>query len=108
MKVLFVYTNINGFHADSYGFGLAHIMSVTKQAGHEIKLVSILDKNGYQEVTDTFKEFKPQVVGFTTVSSQWSFAVELATLIKDIDPKVMAVTGGVHTTLNPECILETD
>ena len=58
MKVLFVYTNINGFHADSYGFGLAHIMSVTKQAGHEIKLVSILDKNGYQEVTDTFKEFK--------------------------------------------------
>ena len=80
MKVLFCYTNINGFHEDSYSFGLAHIMGVTREAGHEIKLVSILDKEGYQEVTDTFKEFKPEVVGFTTVSSQWSFAVELSEL----------------------------
>ncbi len=108
MKILFCYTNINGFHADSYGFGLAYIMGVTREAGHEIKLVSILDKEGYCEVIDTFKEFKPKVVGFTTVSSQWSFAVELANLIKEIDPKVTTVTGGVHTTLNPECILETD
>ena len=60
MKILFCYTNLNGFHADSYSFGLAYIMSVTRAAGHEIKLVSILDKKGYQEVTDTFKEFKPQ------------------------------------------------
>ena len=108
MKVLFCYTNINGFHEDSYSFGLAHIMGVTRAAGHEIKLVSILNKKGYQEVTDTFKEFKPEVVAFTTVSSQWSFAVELATLMKEIDPKVTTVTGGVHTTLYPECVLETD
>ena len=108
MKVLFVYTNINGFHADSYGFGLAYIMGVTRDAGHEIKLVSILEKEGYKEVTDTFKEFKPDVVGFTTVSSQWSFVVDLATLVKKIEPKVITVTGGVHTTLYPECILETD
>ena len=108
MKVLFCYTNINGFHEDSYSFGLAHIMGVTREAGHEIKLVSILNKEGYQEVTDTFKEFRPEVVGFTTVSSQWSFAVELASLMKEIDPKVTTVTGGVHTTLYPECVLETD
>ena len=86
MKVLFCYTNINGWYEDSYSFGLAHIMGVTRAAGHEIKLVSILNKKGYQEVTDTFKEFKPEVVGFTTVSSQWSFAVELATLLKEINP----------------------
>ena len=60
------------------------------------------------QVIDTFTQFKPEVVGFTTVSSQWSFAVELAGMVKEINPKVIAVTGGVHTTLNPECILETN
>ena len=47
MKILFCYTNINGFHSDSYSFGLAYIMSVAREAGHEIKLVSILDKKNY-------------------------------------------------------------
>ena len=28
--------------------------------------------------------------------------------LKQIDPKVTTVTGGLHTTLYPECILETD
>ena len=108
MKILFCYTNINGFHKDSYSFGLAYIMGVTRAAGHEIKLVSILNKKDYQEVIETFNEFKPEVVGFTAVSSQWSFVVELATLVKAINPKIVTVTGGVHTTLYPECVLETD
>ena len=30
IKVLFIYTNINGLHDDSYAFGLASIVSVTK------------------------------------------------------------------------------
>jgi len=108
MKVLFVYTNINGFHADSYGVGLAHIMSVTKNAGHEIKLISIFEKKNYSDFVNIVKEFKPKVIGFTTVSSQWSFAIELANLAKEINSKIYTVTGGVHPTLSPECILETD
>ena len=40
-----------------------------------------------QEVIDTFTQFKPEVIGFTTVSSQWSFAVELAGMVKEINPK---------------------
>jgi radical SAM superfamily enzyme YgiQ (UPF0313 family) len=108
MKILFAYTNINGFHADGYSFGIAHIMSITREAGHEIKLERIINKEDYQKFTDTFRSFKPQVVGFTSVSSQWRSVVELATLIKDFDPKIITVTGGVHPTLHPECILETD
>ena len=108
MKILFVYTNINGFHADSYGVGLAHIMSVTRDAGHEIKLISIFEKEDYYVFEDTIKEFNPKVIGFTTVSSQWSFAVELAGLAKNINSMIYTVTGGVHPTLHPECVLETN
>ena len=38
LKVLFVYTNIDGFHFDNYHFGLATLVSVTKNLGHDVKL----------------------------------------------------------------------
>ena len=38
MKILYVYTNINGQHADSFADGISMIMAVTK------KLVMILNK----------------------------------------------------------------
>ena len=44
MKILFVYTNINGFHADSFGDGIAMIMAVSKRAGHDIRQLQIFEK----------------------------------------------------------------
>ena len=43
LKVLFVYTNIDGFHYDNYHFGMATLVSVTKDLGHNCK-VEILTK----------------------------------------------------------------
>ena len=47
MIVLFVYSNINGFHADSFGDGIAMIMAITKKAGHDIRQIQIFNKNEY-------------------------------------------------------------
>jgi hypothetical protein len=45
MDVLFIYSNINGFHEDSYHFGLASIVvSVTKEEGHNVKVSIISDE----------------------------------------------------------------
>ena len=106
MRVLFVYTNINGLHADSFGDGIAMIMAVTKNAGHQIKQLQIFEKSGYTNFTETVKDFKPDVVGFTSVSSQFSFVLELSELAKTVSKKIITVCGGVHTTLYPECINE--
>ena len=54
------------------------------------------------------KNFKPDVIGYTAVSSQWSFVVELADIVKKISPNIIQVCGGVHTTLSPSCILESE
>ena len=108
MKVLFLYTNINGLHADSYGDGVSMIMAVTKKAGHDIRQTQIFNKKEYSKVTEILKDFKPDVVGFTSVSSQWSFVVELSDIIKKISPKTINVCGGVHVTLYPQCVLETN
>ena len=67
MKILFVYTNINGFHADGFADGIAVMMGVTKKAGHDIRYLRIFEKNEYFLVDETVKEFKPDVVGFTSV-----------------------------------------
>ena len=67
MKVLFVYTNINGFYEDAYADGIAVMMAVTKKAGHDIRYLRIFEKNEYFLVDETVKEFKPDVVGFTPV-----------------------------------------
>ena len=105
MKVLFVYSNINGFHADSFGDGIAMIMAITKKAGHDIRQIQIFNKNEYPQLDSVVKEFKPDVVGFTAVSSQFSFVRELSKRVKEISPKIINVCGGVHTTLNPECVI---
>ena len=106
MKVLFVYTNVNGEHADSFADGIAVIMAVTKKAGHNIKDIQIFEKSQYPSIDKAVKEFKPDVVGFTSVSSQFSVVCELASQVKKISPKTINVCGGVHTTLYPQCVLE--
>ena len=106
MKVLFAYTNINGFHADSFGDGIAQIMAVTKKAGHDIRQIQIFEKDEYSQFSKIVRDYKPDVVGFTAVSSQFSFAAELSDITKKISSKIITVCGGVHSTLYPQCILE--
>jgi len=106
MKVLFVYTNINGFYEDAYADGIAVMMAVTKKAGHDIRYLRIFEKNEYFLVDETVKEFKPDVVGFTSVSSQFSAVADLTNIVKKISPKIINVCGGVHPTLYPQCVVE--
>ena len=84
MRVLFVYTNINGYHADSFADGIAIMMAVTKKAGHDIRHSQIFTKEDYSLIERDVKEFKPDVVGFTAVSSQYSVVTTLAEMVKKI------------------------
>lgn len=107
MKVLFVYTNLNGFHDDCYAFGLASIVSVTRASGHEAKVSIVKDKSEYSKVIDDVVAFNPTIVGFTSVSSQYGAVKDIAALIKARFPSIITVCGGVHPTINPESLLET-
>jgi len=108
LKVLFVYTNINGFHYDSYHFGVASLVSVTRDAHHEPRIIVLTEKNHFEKFERELKEFKPDVIGFSAVSSQFMFIKELAGIAKTIFPETITVCGGVHPTLDQNCILECD
>ena len=106
MKILFVYTNINGAHADSFADGISMIMAVTKKIYPNIKQVQIFEKHEYSDFKNEVKSFKPDVIGFTSVSSQFSFVNDLCDISKEILPNVVTVCGGIHTTLYPESVGE--
>ena len=95
MKVLFVYPNINGFHNDNYHFGLASLVSVTRKEKHNVKVVIISKRSEYNHLLDEVKSFKPVVIGFSSVSSQFYHVKEMATLMKEAFPSSIIICGGV-------------
>jgi radical SAM superfamily enzyme YgiQ (UPF0313 family) len=107
-KIFFIYTNINGCHTENtVSFGLASIVSIAKRKGWTPNVFMALKNEDYIKILETIKIFSPKVVAFTSVSSQFHFVKEISELIKQQNPEIITVCGGVHTTVNPECILKT-
>lgn len=103
IDVLFIYTNINGFHSDTYNFGIGYLSSVLKENGFDTELAVVKTRRDYRGLLRAVKEYRPKVVGFSTVSSQFIFVSELAEMVKKAHDCV-AVAGGVHPTIFPDCI----
>ena len=108
MNVLFVYPNINGFHYDNYHFGLASLVSITRREKHNVKVVIISEKSEYNHLLDEVESFKPVVIGFSSVSSQFNYVKGMAALIKELFPSITIICGGVHPTINADALLEAE
>jgi len=108
MKLLFVYTNVDGCHEDNYAFGLATIVSVARKLGHECRVELITERMMFDGVIGRFDEFDPDLVGFTSVTSQFSVVKELAGRMKGRKESLHTVCGGVHPTLWPDSIVEAE
>ena len=53
-----------------------------QKAGHDAEVVVLTEPGHYASVTQRMRSFDPDVVGFSSVSSQFIFVKELATFIK--------------------------
>ena len=104
VDVLFVYTNINGCHLDTYNFGIGYLSSVLKEAGFKVRLEVVKSEEDYHRVIDAVLTYKPKIIGFSAVSSQFVFIRDLAKMIKKVFDCII-VCGGVHPTILPECLV---
>ncbi|MBU8893149.1 MAG: B12-binding domain-containing radical SAM protein [Bacteroidales bacterium] len=52
-------------------------------------------------VLNLLKEHKPDVVGTTTIASEFYYAIEILKVTKSYNPEILTVAGGLHTTLSP-------
>ncbi|MDH4183706.1 MAG: B12-binding domain-containing radical SAM protein [Nitrospinota bacterium] len=101
MKILFVYTDIDvKGGARSYHFGLGLLSSVLKKAGHTTELHYMFDAWDPDGFEAHVHRFSPDVIGYTSDSSQIRHVVKL---IKRISGKgIYQIAGGVHSSLYPK------
>jgi anaerobic magnesium-protoporphyrin IX monomethyl ester cyclase len=103
MRVLLIYPNVGcqiGFQ-----YGLAHISSVLKEAGHEVELINVCEKlNACVEpaaIAARAAERKPDLIGVSIVTNQFPYSCDLAReLRKACSAPIMC--GGAHATMAPE------
>jgi len=87
---------------------LSSIASYINNKGYNSKIIAIRKEKEYDKFTAEIKSFNPKVVGFTSVSSQFGCVKHLAKLVKRFNKNIFTVCGGIHATLFPEALLETD
>lgn len=83
-------------------FGISYISSYLKSRGHTTKLLCLTSAVKDETIIRYVDEFKPGLVCFTAVFSQYQIIARLAKLVKLQFPDIFLIAGGPHVTLKPE------
>lgn len=121
MKVLFVYpdflaTRIRQRRTGSdqfeitpggwYSEGLASISAVLKEAGHKTALMHLTQPASKADFERKLDKEDPDVVAFTLRTSAAPYVQQYLKWIKEIDPTLPTVLGGVHAIIAPQETIE--
>jgi radical SAM superfamily enzyme YgiQ (UPF0313 family) len=107
MRVLFIYPNINA--QIGFNYGIAYISAFLKQHGIETHLLNINEQVGYPldlaRIKKDVMRINPDVIGFSVVTNQHKYAIEIARDIKTYFPRAI-VFGGIHPTMTPIDVMQ--
>lgn len=81
--------------------GILSIAAYLLEKGHDVEVQDCrgpLTRGGAAEVISRVQSLKPDMVGFTAVTSSFLNAYGLAVEIRKISPKTVIVVGGVHVS----------
>ncbi len=118
MKILFIFSIESTLSVEKplynqsfIQFGISYISSYLKQYKHDTKLLilsrSFGNKN-YDIVRKKIENFKPEIIGFNTVATEYKFISNISRFIKLNYPEIFLIIGGPHATLNPEEVSRDD
>lgn len=115
MNVLFVYSVDDLFLPEKplqvqeeMQFGISYISSLLKKQGHSTKLVVLsrmLGKRNNERLGRYIGDFKPSLICFSAVTSEYRFIANTAKAVKEMYPDIYLIAGGVHVSLNPDNVL---
>ena len=104
MRILFILPDVDSFHKLYIHFGIAYISGFLKKNGYDnIRFLTVTRVDDYRDIVNKVVSFKPDIVGFTSVETQFDNVVNLSKLIKEAW-KCVIVCGGAFATLYPDCI----
>ena len=102
MRVIF----INPSSAPALNIGLTYVMSAVEKE-NEIQLLDLgLYGKRYQRLVGGYLKKSVDVVAFSTFTHNFKKALEVANFIKQNNPAIKIIFGGIHPTLCPEEVIE--
>lgn len=119
MNILFIYSlqEIESINRplrspEDIQLGISYISSLLKKSGHETKLVVLSrvsgSKNNKEILDKQINNFRPGLICFTAVFSEYGFIADIAKYLKSRYKNIFLLIGGVHASLNPEQVLKDD
>ncbi|PIN86212.1 hypothetical protein COV19_05380 [Candidatus Woesearchaeota archaeon CG10_big_fil_rev_8_21_14_0_10_44_13] len=113
MRVLFVYSMFSMYKQASkpladmiwIQMGISYISSLLKSKGHDTDLLILTERSKKSAVKKMLSDFRPSVIFFTAVFSEYETISRVATFIKKEFPGIYLVIGGPHVSLNPEDVI---
>jgi len=86
--------------------GLYNVAAALIDAGHDVVLANFHDKKGKMEdIRRGIAAQKPDLVGISILNANRSGGIEIARIVKQIDPQIPVVLGGVGATFLWELLL---
>ncbi|MEW5819693.1 MAG: radical SAM protein [Cyanobacteriota bacterium] len=92
-------------------FGISYLSSYIKDKGHNTKLLVLSDffgKKNFKLIDKTIQEFKPELVCFTSVTTEYPFILKIARHIKQNQSHIYLLIGGSHASLCPDKVIKDD
>ncbi len=83
-------------------FGVMAVAGALKQAGHR---VDVLIAAGKKDIIGKLEAMKPDVIGFSVMSSEHKWLVDMVYKVRQYYPYKPIVVGGVHAILYPDDVL---
>ena len=116
MKILFVYSQDHIVsprkpleYAEQMQLGISYISAAVKAKGHTTQLVvasRYFRRKGRELFKKAITEFKPDLIAYTSVGTQYEFISWLAAFARKIAPEAYSLIGGAHPSLNPDEVID--
>lgn len=107
MKVVLVYPDFGPGAGGKYYEGIAVISSCLKKQGHEIKFIHLNEMKTKEDLYGEISPQNPDLIGFSATTNMFSYVADCCKYIKS-KADVPIICGGIHPTLNPEEVINTD
>jgi anaerobic magnesium-protoporphyrin IX monomethyl ester cyclase len=88
--------------------GVTYAASAFEQAGAEVRILDyIISQYTPAKLERELKDFRPDVVGATSVTMNFTIAAEIIKRAKRIDPSLITMMGGPHVSFDMDRTLKT-
>jgi len=95
--------NVSIYNADYVqGLKLISEADYTKNYNTYLHVIEDLNHKLWKEVAGVIAEQAPEIVGITVPTAKYGSALNISKLVKDFNPQIPVVWGGVHPTILPE------